>query len=384
MEETVMVAADRKAAEEIRSLLNGKIQNGAIRVKSASKAAQIAAAIRKNAPGIMIVFPGRLGGDALKCLGLLRGAETKVIAVLPENGTRYLELLRPYPVRWFLAEPLRDQVINRLVEEAAAENARDRRIRQYRPAELCRVLTEFRRAVLIGFEKEMTGEAFYGFLYEYMRRDMFFPVGPFLSGQWAMTCTEDRWAVIRRHIMMLIRYFDSRKIRCRIVITPWIREPSRMIGMMLNASVLLRDEELFRNRKIFVMDRHPEISHGTNHPAVEKVLRLVEHNYSRHYTVSKIAQDTFFSENYLSVVFKREMGLSIGQFIRRYRLMLAREMLLNTKLSVKDIASENGFRSENYFCRCFKEQYGKSPLNYRKYEDQRSARRMEGIRLLPQ
>lgn len=54
------------------------------------------------------------------------------------------------------------------------------------------------------------------------------------------------------------------------------------------------------------------------------------------------------------------------KYIIRTRLMKAEMMLRQNLGSIKDIAYTTGFNSEPYFCACFKKEYGKSPLAFKK------------------
>jgi DNA-binding response OmpR family regulator len=54
------------------------------------------------------------------------------------------------------------------------------------------------------------------------------------------------------------------------------------------------------------------------------------------------------------------------KFIIRSRLIKAEMMLRQNLGSIKDIAYTTGFNSEPYFCACFKKEYGKSPLAFKK------------------
>lgn len=62
------------------------------------------------------------------------------------------------------------------------------------------------------------------------------------------------------------------------------------------------------------------------------------------------------------------IGQSIGQFIRTYRLSIAREMLINNKesktMNISEIAYEAGFNDPKYFTRCFTKEFGMAPSSF--------------------
>jgi len=61
-----------------------------------------------------------------------------------------------------------------------------------------------------------------------------------------------------------------------------------------------------------------------------------------------------------------EAGMSTGQFIRDYRLKIAKRLLLENyaNRNITEIAYKVGFNDPKYFTRCFTHQYGCSPSAY--------------------
>ncbi len=65
--------------------------------------------------------------------------------------------------------------------------------------------------------------------------------------------------------------------------------------------------------------------------------------------------------------FKTITGLTPETFLLNYRLKHAATLLIEQPhLSVAEIAYQSGFSTAAYFSRCFKKQFGVSPLSYRK------------------
>jgi AraC-like DNA-binding protein len=54
-------------------------------------------------------------------------------------------------------------------------------------------------------------------------------------------------------------------------------------------------------------------------------------------------------------------------YILKTRIILAQDMLSKEKLSVAEISERCGFSSISYFCRVFKNETGKTPLEYRRH-----------------
>ncbi|MFC2821140.1 MAG: helix-turn-helix domain-containing protein [Spirochaetales bacterium] len=75
----------------------------------------------------------------------------------------------------------------------------------------------------------------------------------------------------------------------------------------------------------------------------------------------QIADDVHVSEDYLTRIFKKELGLSPWDYVNRYRVWLAGRLLRNTGMSVNEISMATGFQDQAYFCRVFKKIKGYSP-----------------------
>jgi AraC-like DNA-binding protein len=72
------------------------------------------------------------------------------------------------------------------------------------------------------------------------------------------------------------------------------------------------------------------------------------------------------SPSHLSRLFHQSTGLTFQEYVRRYRLERACELLTTTRQSITAIAFESGFQSVSQFHRSFKAVHGARPLEYRK------------------
>lgn len=79
----------------------------------------------------------------------------------------------------------------------------------------------------------------------------------------------------------------------------------------------------------------------------------------------QIADEVHVSEDYLTRIFKKELGLSPWDYLNRYRVWLACTLLKNTGMSVNDVAEATGFQDQAYFCRVFKKIRGYRPSRLR-------------------
>jgi len=102
------------------------------------------------------------------------------------------------------------------------------------------------------------------------------------------------------------------------------------------------------------------------HPLVVKIIRYLHENIAEKITLSDVAQNTFFSAVYCDSVFKKEMGRSIIDYLLEERIALAKQLLHEGTLSLRQIAEAVGFPDYNYFARTFKKRTGYPPGQYQK------------------
>jgi len=89
--------------------------------------------------------------------------------------------------------------------------------------------------------------------------------------------------------------------------------------------------------------------------------KFIEQHYQKKLTVEQMATAVFLSESHFSHMFKQEIGISPINYLNRFRVERARELLKNTTLSITEIAYETGFQSLPHFNRIFKNLEKKPP-----------------------
>ena len=85
-------------------------------------------------------------------------------------------------------------------------------------------------------------------------------------------------------------------------------------------------------------------------------------------SVGDVAGQLYVSEVQLRKLFRRTLGVSPVQFIRRRRVDRACAMLAERGMSVEQVALACGFSDPPYFCRVFKTLLGTTPGRYRRAE----------------
>ena len=98
---------------------------------------------------------------------------------------------------------------------------------------------------------------------------------------------------------------------------------------------------------------------------IHEALEFIEHNFQNNISVEDIADVCGLNRSYFGKIFKEALGVPPQEFLLKYRMVKATELLKLTKLSVGDISSAVGYDNQLHFSRAFKSVYGVSPRKWR-------------------
>ena len=102
-------------------------------------------------------------------------------------------------------------------------------------------------------------------------------------------------------------------------------------------------------------------------PFMERVMEIMEKNYmDSEFGVQDFCDALGMSRSVASKHLNAEAGVPVGQFIRNYRLNMAKEMLSSKtgNRNITEIAYAVGFNDPKYFTRCFTKQFGMNPSSW--------------------
>lgn len=118
-------------------------------------------------------------------------------------------------------------------------------------------------------------------------------------------------------------------------------------------------------------DNLPDIQHtGTkcmrDEDRIKTMLQYIHDNYSGEITMKKIADSAMVSESECLRCFRRTIGTTPIQYVKKYRIQTAAGLLVSTQKKVADIALQCGFQDISYFTKSFREYKECVPTEYRK------------------
>jgi len=98
---------------------------------------------------------------------------------------------------------------------------------------------------------------------------------------------------------------------------------------------------------------------------IEQAKAFIRNNYSKDISLDEVSRQANISPYYFSKIFKEETGENFIEYLTNIRIDKAKELLINTEYSMKEICTMCGYADPNYFSRSFKKNVGLSPTEYK-------------------
>lgn len=103
---------------------------------------------------------------------------------------------------------------------------------------------------------------------------------------------------------------------------------------------------------------------GISNYIVNRTLEYIRIHYKEGITLEETAEILNITPEYLSMLFKGEMGMNFSVFLKKFRISHAKRLLRGTDMKVYEVAEACGYSNSNYFTRVFKEETGISPAEF--------------------
>ncbi len=156
----------------------------------------------------------------------------------------------------------------------------------------------------------------------------------------------------------------------------------RMVLDQLTDAYLNREKEHFSYVKITALsyellyvllkyfqvpkESQPNIHSKKHLDRLAQIFNYIKENYQQKLSLTMIADEFGITAEYLSRFFTKHIGVTLLHYINAVRLEYAHRDLVNTDLSILEIALKNGFPNEKSFNRVFKSVYKLAPSQYRR------------------
>jgi AraC-like DNA-binding protein len=117
-------------------------------------------------------------------------------------------------------------------------------------------------------------------------------------------------------------------------------------------------------RSIFVFA--PANDRISSRMEIDRVIEFLHSNLDKKITVEEMAKIAYMSPSHFARVFKQEIGKSPVDYLNQIRMERAKKLLLAGDKSTTEIALECGFNSPSYLSACFQRKYRMPPSEYQK------------------
>lgn len=125
-------------------------------------------------------------------------------------------------------------------------------------------------------------------------------------------------------------------------------------------------EVLFVVQNIYTSNNKKEIDLPKATTELSGIILYLQTNYYRKVTIEELTENFHINRTSLSKKFFEAMGMTIIEYLTKYRIQMAITMLRETELPVSEIAYRVGFKDNTHFGRMFKKFVGYTPSYYRK------------------
>ena len=104
---------------------------------------------------------------------------------------------------------------------------------------------------------------------------------------------------------------------------------------------------------------------GVRHPKLSRVIQIMETNIEEPISPATLAKDVGMSTRQLERLFRRYLSRSPKRYYMELRLQKARNLLMQTDMTVINVALACGFASPSHFSKCYRSHYDTTPYRER-------------------
>jgi YesN/AraC family two-component response regulator len=165
----------------------------------------------------------------------------------------------------------------------------------------------------------------------------------------------------------------AQALRCQVLPTAivvecpanWMRAPVRDLQERFPKTRVIVTNSL--DGAMEELARLGAITHATRlHPAVTAAIKFMVAHYDEPLTVREIAEAANLSEGRLAHIFRDTTGFPVKDYVTRFRVSIARRLLVETTDTLDTIAARTGYADVSSFSRMFKSIDGISPGEFRR------------------
>ena len=134
-------------------------------------------------------------------------------------------------------------------------------------------------------------------------------------------------------------------------------------GLFVIKGLVMRIFRLLSTRYEFQLSKQQK--KDMNSAIFEEICRYIG-NHSKTVTIQELSEVFHFQEDYFNRLIKKRTGSTYCEMLQEIRLYQAEKLLVNSEMTISEIAEEVGYKNKGYFYKLFEAKHGVTPAEYRK------------------
>ena len=99
---------------------------------------------------------------------------------------------------------------------------------------------------------------------------------------------------------------------------------------------------------------------------INSITRFIQEHLAEEMSLSVLSEEFHMNPQYISQLFKNEIGVGFLAYLTSIRMEKAKKLLLSTSLSIGEVAEQSGYGDYRVFTKVFKKSEGITPSQYRR------------------
>ena len=102
---------------------------------------------------------------------------------------------------------------------------------------------------------------------------------------------------------------------------------------------------------------------------IAEIKGIIDRRYMENLKINDIAGEVFLSPTYMCLIFKKETGMTINEYLTHVRIEEGKRLLKDPKIKRSNVGIMVGYENQSYFARIFKKDVGCTPSEYGQEND---------------
>ncbi|QAY67971.1 response regulator [Paenibacillus protaetiae] len=177
--------------------------------------------------------------------------------------------------------------------------------------------------------------------------------------------THDRISLLGLVAVQPGRKLDELLEELRKNLVKYLKVPFQIMHTEQISDIQQVPREVQRMRQASTTQVYEHNASGGGDQLIEVALQYIRTHYQEELSLEKVASVVYLNPVYFSQLFKQKTGSGFKEHVIQIRLEQAKQLLLNPKLKLADVADRIGYQDIRHFSQLFRKKYGETPSEFR-------------------